>query len=71
MKTQERNQRYKKVLSLRSKDLTFAEIGEELGISRQRAHQLYLDALNDGTPVKRSRTRPPRRKKIRPLRIAL
>lgn len=71
MKSHERNRRYRKILSLRSKELTFAEIGEELGISRQRAHQIYQDALNDGKPLKRNRSRPSPRRKVRPLRKAL
>jgi DNA-directed RNA polymerase sigma subunit (sigma70/sigma32) len=66
MKAHERNRRYRKVLTLRSqKKMTFKQIGEVLGVSRARAHQIYQDALNDGRPIKRNRSRPipkPRRR---------
>lgn len=71
MKATERNRRYRKILLLRAKDKTFAEIGETLGITRQRAHQIYKEALNDGTPTKRNRSRKSTRRKVRPLRRVL
>ena len=43
--------RYREKLStvrrLRKQRYTFAEIGQELGVSRQRAHQLYKAAITD------------------------
>ena len=58
MKEHERNRRYRKVLTLRSqKKMTFQEIGDEIGVSRARAHQIYQDALHDGRPIKRKRSK--------------
>jgi DNA-binding CsgD family transcriptional regulator len=37
-----------RVLELRSKNLTFAEIGERLGLTRQRVHQLVSYNLGSG-----------------------
>ena len=39
--------RWRKVLSLREKGLTFTEIGEYFGFSRQQAYKLYVKAVND------------------------
>jgi DNA-directed RNA polymerase sigma subunit (sigma70/sigma32) len=36
--------RRKQILRLRRRGDTFQEIGDALGVSRQRAHQLYKDA---------------------------
>lgn len=35
-----------KVLTLRQADLSFVEIGMQLGITRQRAHKIYTDMAN-------------------------
>jgi DNA-directed RNA polymerase specialized sigma subunit len=40
----EAQKRRRLVVRLRRRRFTFAEIGEQLGISRQRAHQLYQQA---------------------------
>jgi DNA-directed RNA polymerase sigma subunit (sigma70/sigma32) len=74
MKPYERNRRYRKVLTLRSqKKMTFREIADELGVSRARAHQIYQDALNDGRPVKRSRSRTmtPKQRRTRSIKRAI
>ena len=36
-----------KVVELRRRRLTFADIGQELGFSAQRAHQIYTQALRE------------------------
>lgn len=69
MKAHERNRRYRKILTLRAKQKTFKEIGLELGITRQRAYQIYRDALNDGKPIKRNRiTKTSPKRRVRSLR---
>lgn len=35
------------VIEMRRAKMTFAEIGEQLGVGRARAHEIYLDALRD------------------------
>jgi len=47
-KTAERRAR---VVELRRQNVTYAEIGAELGVSLQRAHEIYLDAL-ESIPAK-------------------
>jgi DNA-directed RNA polymerase sigma subunit (sigma70/sigma32) len=41
-------QRLALVRALHDDGLTFAEIGERLGVSRQRAQQVYADAVRRG-----------------------
>jgi len=48
------SQRYLKVLSLRDeKRLKFDEIGKNLGVSRQRAYQIYARAIRSLKKAKR------------------
>lgn len=47
-KTAERRAR---VVELRRQNVTYAEIGAELGVSLQRAHEIYLEAL-ESIPAK-------------------
>jgi hypothetical protein len=43
-------ERRARAVELRRRRLTFAEIGADLGVSAQRAHQLYSEAI-DAVPV--------------------
>jgi hypothetical protein len=38
-------ERRARVIELRRQNFTYAEIGQELGVSAQRAHEIYLEAL--------------------------
>ena len=44
MKSYKPTERHKKVYRLRIEGASYASIGEELGVTRQRAQQLYLTA---------------------------
>jgi len=55
-------QRRDRVVQLRDKHLTFREIGMELGISTQRAHQLHKQAMRERPVLAESAARDAERK---------
>lgn len=61
MKLADRLARYEIVLSMRKEGSTFQEIGDELGVERRRAFQLYQDAMN-GRPINRKKNKLLKRK---------